>query len=395
MPLEKRRLLISGDRSTFTTLQFDPVRRSLQVKHDYPAPYNCSWLEISPFARENGAAWDKLFALSEGQEVGEVFTFELHGEELEITSRAPTLGAPAQFQVLSDRSALALATYLGGSLALYPLSPEGRFLPEQRAEVPLEFAYASSTGSQGPVPHRQKQSHAHQVIEHRKTGLLFSCDLGSDRVWIAARSQDNKILQVVGWLHLPPGSGPRHAVISPDEKLVYVLCELSHQIHAFPLPSDTTETLTDIHPLASFFANIVPPEVPLEHQRFMDSAEIWLHPTIPNVIYASNRWQLHIAERDPGLASVPPPPRGDSIAIMLLEPGGTKVESVKHVPTGLDAIRGFRLSPDGRYAAVIGQEGGGVEVYSLGGERGDGWVLVACAREEDGVEKGMKDVVWL
>lgn len=200
---------------------------------------------------------------------------------------------------------------------------------------------------------------------------------------------------MIGSLQLPPGSGPRHAVFSKDEKLAYVICELSHQVHAFPLPSSSTEYAKDIQPLSAFSANIIPPNVPLEHQTLMDSSEIWLHPTIPNVIYASNRWQLHIAEHQPELQNVAPPPEGDSMAIILLNETGDKVESAKHVETGLDAIRGFRVSPDGKYVAVAGQEGGGVEVYGITGSRGDEWNLIARSGEKEGVEKGIKDVLWL
>lgn len=166
-------------------------------------------------------------------------------------------------------------------------------------------------------------------------------------------------------------------------------------MHAFPLPSSTTENVEDIQPLSAFSANVIPPNVPLEHQTLMDSSEIWLHPTIPNVIYASNRWQLHIAERQPELQDVAPPPKGDSLAIILLNETGDKVESVKHVETGLDAIRGFRVSPDGKYVAVAGQEGGGVEVYGITGSRGDEWDLIARLGEKEGVGRGIKDVLWL
>ncbi|WVQ89383.1 hypothetical protein IAS59_003140 [Cryptococcus gattii] len=390
------RLIVSGDRPTFTVLEFDPAHSALKVERNYPAPYNCSWLEKSPFRQQSDSAVDKLFALSEGEEKGELFTFELDGKDIKITSREPTLGAPAQFQVLSDRSAVVLATYLGGSLALYPLSANGTFSSDiKRTEIAFDFVYSSHPDAHGPIPYRQRQCHAHQVLEHQKTGLFFSCDLGSDRVWIARRSQGNAQLEVIGSLQLPPGSGPRHAVFSKDEKLAYVICELSHQVHAFPLPSSSTENVKDIQPLSAFSANIIPPNVPLEHQTLMDSSEIWLHPTIPKVIYASNRWQLHIAERQPELQNVAPPPKGDSMAIILLNETGDKVESVKHVETGLDAIRGFRISPDGKYVAVAGQEGGGVEVYGIAGSRGDEWNLIARSGEKEGVEKGIKDVLWL
>nr|KIR46978.1 hypothetical protein I312_03874 [Cryptococcus bacillisporus CA1280] len=380
------RLIASGDRPTFTVLEFDPAHSALKLERNYPAPYNCSWLEKSPFRQQSDGTVDKLFALSEGDEKGELFTFELDGKDIKITSREPTLGAPAHFQVLSDRSAVVLATYLGGSLALYPLSANGTFSSDiKRTEITVDFVYSSHPGAHGPVPYRQRQCHAHQVLEHQKTGL--KCAARSDwvapaasRLWTKARCVFERC---------------RADTYVATEKLAYVICELSHQVHAFPLPSSSTENVKDIQPLSAFSANIIPPNVPLEHQTLMDSSEIWLHPTIPNVVYASNRWQVHIAERQTELQNVAPPPKGDSMAIILLNETGDKVESVKHVETGLDAIRGFRISPDGKYVAVAGQEGGGVEVYGIAGSRGDEWNLIARSGEKEGVEEGIKDVLWL
>lgn len=126
----------------------------------------------------------------------------------------------------------------------------------------------------------------------------------------------------------------------------------------------------------------------------MDSAEICLHPKIPNVLYITNRWERHIAELEPHLENVPTElPPGDAIAIILLSNDGRRVEETKFVRTKLDTIRGMRLSSDGSLVALGGQEGGGVEIYSISGERGHMWTLVASLSE--GLESGIKHAVWL
>ena len=126
----------------------------------------------------------------------------------------------------------------------------------------------------------------------------------------------------------------------------------------------------------------------------MDSAELCRHPSISNVLYASNRWERHIAEREPHLTGVPDvPPKGDAIAIILLSDNGRKTESIKFIRSSLDTIRGMRFSEDGKYIAAVGQQGGGVEIYSVGGERGDEWAL--AAKLDKGLDGGIKHVVWL
>lgn len=172
---------------------------------------------------------------------------------------------------------------------------------------------------------------------------------------------------------------------------MYVLGELSHEVVAFDL---STCPANDVQPIDGFLVNIIPPTVHRDHQFMMDSAEISPHPKIPNVLYASNRWERHIAKREPHLKNVPTElPEGDTIAIILLSDDGKRVQETKHIRTSLDTIRGFRLSDDGNYVVVAGQEGGGIEMYRIGGLRGDEWTLTASLRE--GLDSGIKHVVWL
>ncbi|RMJ05056.1 hypothetical protein CDV36_014277 [Fusarium kuroshium] len=382
------KLLLSGDRANFTTVAVDLEKGELKVLANYLAPYNVSWAE--PVSSHGNI--DRLVGLSEGEESGLLFSFEIdHAHETcRITSQQPTLGAPAHIITLRDKSALAIGTYLGGSAALYPVSiteNDGLRLKDvSRTELLLDFPYKAA--GHGPNKGRQQQCHLHQVLEDKR-GLLYAPDLGADRVWILTRN--NLELEVYGWLQCPPGTGARHAVFTPDEKTMYVLGELSHNIVAFDLSTCPAE---DVQPIDGFSVNIIPPTVHGDHQFMMDSAELSGHPKILNVLYASNRWERHIAKREPHLKNVPTElPQGDTIAIILLSDDGKRVQETKHVRTNLDAIRGFRLSGDGNYAVVAGQEGGGIEIYSIGGVRGDVWALEASLSE--GLESGIKHVVWL
>lgn len=153
-----------------------------------------------------------------------------------------------------------------------------------------------------------------------------------------------------------------------------------------PLPS---------HPKPHFKASVIPPNVPATHSKLMDSAEIQLHPTIPNVLYASNRLELHIHSSQPDLpkldAEANSSIRGDTVAIILLSDDGLKVEEIKHVRTEADSIRAMRVSPDGLYVALAGQREGGVEIWKVGGKRGDEWKLAGKNEAVDGVT----DLVWL
>jgi 6-phosphogluconolactonase (cycloisomerase 2 family) len=179
-------------------------------------------------------------------------------------------------------------------------------------------------------------------------------------------------------------------IYSKSETILYVIGELSHNVIAFDL---STPPGKDVKPIDGFKINIIPTNVDPDHQFMMDSAEISLHPKIPNVLYVSNRWERHIVEREPHLKNVHEQPQGDTIAIILLSEDGKEPQGIKHVRTNLDTIRGFRVSDNGRFAVVAGQEGGGIEIYSISGDRGDVWTLTTNLSE--GLDSGIKHAVWL
>jgi 6-phosphogluconolactonase (cycloisomerase 2 family) len=172
---------------------------------------------------------------------------------------------------------------------------------------------------------------------------------------------------------------------------LYVVGELSHDVIAFDLPTVPTK---NIQPIENFAANIVPPTAHPVLQSKMESGEMCFHPTIPNVLYVSNRWERHVAQHEANHDNAhSDAPAGDSVAIVLLAEDGRSVEAIKHVRSSCDVIRGMRISQDGEYAAVVGQESGGVEIYQISGGRGDIWTNVVGL--SDALGNGLKHAIWL
>ena len=62
-----------------------------------------------------------------------------------------------------------------------------------------------------------------------------------------------------------------------------------------------------------------------------------------------------------------------------------------YIETGLDWIRGMRISDDGRYLACCGEVGGGLEVYEIEGERGE---VLTLGGKDEGV-KDVNCVLWV
>lgn len=167
-------------------------------------------------------------------------------------------------------------------------------------------------------------------------------------------------------------------------KLLYVLGELGHAVTAFDIPSTH-----DYHPV---FApvGIIPPSVPEGYSGSMDAAEITLHPNDPRTLYVSNRLELDASKANPTLPPIAERQVGDAVAVLRLQEDGKGVESVSFVRTNCDTIRAFQISPDGKYAAVAGQQNELVEVYEIGGDKHDQWSLVAKAPVDR-----VTDFIWL
>ena len=166
------------------------------------------------------------------------------------------------------------------------------------------------------------------------------------------------------------------------------MTELSHQILAWSLDEKSTST----HSLPEFKVSIVPPSVPASHSKLMDSAELCYHPKYPKTLFASNRLELQIFKKQPDLSPLPDyPPSGDAIAIVRLNDDGQSVKDVKHVRTGCDNVRSMMVSPDGKHVALAGQDGGGLEIWSISGQDGDEWKLAA----KDEKIEGVTTIVWL
>lgn len=96
----KPTLLISGDRANITTLSLDLEKKELSVVANYPAPKDSSWIELS----SSKGNVDGLVGLSEDLVDGYLYTFEIDHERkiIKITSRQPTLGAPAHCEFSSN-----------------------------------------------------------------------------------------------------------------------------------------------------------------------------------------------------------------------------------------------------------------------------------------------------
>ena len=144
---------------------------------------------------------------------------ETVGSGLQLVGRADSGGLnPVDVRAWPDGSALVVANYSGGTVAVLPFGADGApKLPRQ--VIPLE-----RSGAAGP-------SLPHGVTFDPRGRFVLIPDKGPDCVFVFALNGAQ--LESVGFGPASPGSGPRHAAPHPTLPIVYAVCELACSVQPF------------------------------------------------------------------------------------------------------------------------------------------------------------------
>ncbi|MFC4230448.1 lactonase family protein [Parasediminibacterium paludis] len=215
----------TGKNEGISVYTFNTVNGSVQFVSKI-ASDNPSYLAI-------GAKGKYLYSANEASKVrpgsASAFRFNKKSGKLTLLNQVLVGGdGPCYVSVDKANKWLVTANYGSGSVSVLNLKKDG-------AIDTLKQLF-QHTGSSVNVQ-RQKEPHAHMAIFSPDEKLLFTNDLGNDRINIynfnnANRSTpftaaaDSVIFSVVG-------NGPRHTAFHPSLKLLYVINELSGTIDVF------------------------------------------------------------------------------------------------------------------------------------------------------------------
>ena len=156
-----------------------------------------------------------------------VITPDRSGGTLKLTQIADTGGrTPCHLTLSPDGRFVYAANYSSGDISEFRFDGEKLLTP----------ARLIRHRGKSILP-RQRAPHPHFTGFAPDNSELFVCDLGTDEIWIYAYSPETGIqLPCKDKLALPPGSGPRHLVFSPDGNAVYVANELNSTVTSFFRP---------------------------------------------------------------------------------------------------------------------------------------------------------------
>jgi 6-phosphogluconolactonase (cycloisomerase 2 family) len=137
---------------------------------------------------------------------------------------------PCHLAVLPDGGHLVAANYGGGSVAVFPLDPQG--VPGERTDLVVHEGH-------GPDPERQEQAHTHMVSPAPGRGPLLAVDLGTDSVYrYDLDAASGRLVPRAPRVRTVAGTGPRHLARHPDGRRCYLAGELDASVTAYELTDD-------------------------------------------------------------------------------------------------------------------------------------------------------------
>ncbi|HVP00670.1 MAG TPA: lactonase family protein [Bryobacteraceae bacterium] len=226
------------------------------------------------------------------------------------------------------------ANYSGGSVTVLPIGGNGKL------GEPSEVIQRKGSG---PNRDRQTGPHPHWVGFVPAGKLALVADLGTDEVAIYNfdASKGKLTVGTQAFMTLPPGSGPRHAVLHPSGKFFYVLTELSSVITEFFYEAE----------MKRFTAINTVKTLPEDFKGDSTGAEIAIHPS-GKFVYSSNRGDDSIM-----MFSVSDPKRA------LLKPE-------QHISSGGKTPRQFEIDPTGRWLLAGNQGSDNIAIFSIDASTG-------------------------
>ena len=265
----------------------------------------------------------------EGKATGAVSAFAVDPATglLTFLNRQPSEGTdPCHLVVDASGRNVLVANYSSGTVAVLPLSADGRLEPASSVRL--------GSGS-GPVKARQEGPHAHQILLDPAGRLALWADLGSDRVLVDRFDADSGKLEPndPDGVALAPGSGPRHLAWPPSGRAVFLLGELSATVSVlgFDAGRGSLEVLQTVPTRAEGAS------------AENTAAAIAVSPD-GRFLTTSNRGD-------------------DDLTVFAIDRSSLQLTLAGRVPSGGRGPRSFAIDPSGRWLVAANQGSGSLVVF--------------------------------
>jgi len=208
-------------------------------------------LGTSPSCLVANEAGDRLYSANETDRVGDPpvgtvssFVIDRTSGQLRMLNTVASGGAGPTYVALHPSGRyLLVANYFGGSVAVFPILPDGSLgeasdVKVDDGEIGPTVAANAPEGSFAFSGH--DRTHAHQILPDPTGKFVLHVDLGMDKIFIWQFDSQNGRL-IAGDHHfvsLPPGDGPRHFHFHPNGRWFYSIQEEGSTIALFDYDSE-------------------------------------------------------------------------------------------------------------------------------------------------------------
>lgn len=253
------------------------------------------------------------------------FAFNQHEPQLTLLDIVDSVGEhPCYLALDHSERFLAAANYISGNFSVYEISNKGG------------LHFRQSVQHQGSSINKVRQSHAHvhSIVFHPNKKQILVADLGTDKIHIydVDFSNTTPITEAnPAYFKVAAGSGPRHMVVHPNGKVLYLVHELMGEIGVYFYENGKI-THVSTHSLTVS-----------KHKDHVQAAEIRLSHD-GKFIYVSNRGNAN------------------NLSVFKIELNGD-LNLIQQISTGGRTPRNFNLSLDGRFLLVANQDSDEIRVF--------------------------------
>lgn len=234
------------------------------------------------------------------------------------------------------------ASYGAGLVSVNPVGPDGKVLEPQQV-----------------IPTARN---AHSIVADRTNRFVFAPHLGTDQVFqfLFDAKTGRLSANTPPLLQLKQGTGPRHIIVSSDNRFLYLLSELTATVTTLALDDKTGQ----LKPVSEAFA--LPPAAKLQpgQPRGAVGAPGQAPRDATNDIWASD---LHLTPNGKFLYAAE---RGTStLAAFSVDGRSGQLKYLGSTPTEPQP-RGFAIDPSGRFLVASGEKSGTISSYAIDAETG-------------------------
>ena len=247
------------------------------------------------------------------------FSFDKKIKMLRPINRQETKGSSCYVAQDAKTNKLYVANYGGGSVAGFDVDKNGNISPIK------DFIKFEGTGAD---PKRQKSSHVHTTVVSPDRKYLLVTDLDLDKMYRFNLNAKSLSKDDITENAFPSKTGPRHIDFSKDGKRLYVLGEISGEIHVFDFSDNAVKRIQTI--AADWAGGQGSADIHISHDG--------------KFLYASNRL------------------KEDGIAIFKIDAADGKLSKIGYQLTAKHP-RNFGITPNGKFLLVAGRDDNKIQVF--------------------------------